>query len=228
MADFKHQLVLVGGKDDNTKGPSGQITVWDKQLEQWCNPYPPMKSPKVDPFAVGWNEYLIVAGIESGIEVLNSSKGGEPSWQNGGNPPVSILQSLVVHRGTLYIIGDGDRAFKTAISNVISFAESDSKSTLSWDSIVSTPFKESMLFSLSDSLFAVGGYSGDGGTSVKDILWLSEEENCWVKVVELPQACFNCCCTTLPSNKGLLVLGGQVHKTDSLLLKTVNVAFKSS
>ena len=98
------------------------------------NPYPPMKSPKVDPFAVGWNEYLIVAGRESGIEVLSTSKGGEPSWQNGGNLPVSILQSLVVNQETFYIIGDCNKVFKTAFLNVISFVESDSKPALSWDS----------------------------------------------------------------------------------------------
>ena len=62
IATLKDQLMLVGGRDNATNKVSNMITVWDSQSRGWVHPYPPMATAPDFACAVGYEDYLIVAG----------------------------------------------------------------------------------------------------------------------------------------------------------------------
>ena len=92
MTSFKGLLTLAGGVNysESPRSYDAQITVWDSDIKEWVNPYPPMPTARGSAVAVGYHKYLIVAGGESNndeVEVFDSSTeqwcSPEPLLQSG-------------------------------------------------------------------------------------------------------------------------------------------------
>ena len=60
MTSFKGQLTLAGCTNTSFGG-STKVTVWESSSNQWVQPYPPMPTSRVNPTAVSYHKYLIVA-----------------------------------------------------------------------------------------------------------------------------------------------------------------------
>ena len=95
MTSFKEQLTLAGC---TSYYRSTTVTVWESSSNQWVQPYPPMPTSSVNPTAVSYHKYLIVAGgfcTEDEVKVFDSSTGQwhspEPLLQEG-----KIVSSAVV------------------------------------------------------------------------------------------------------------------------------------
>ena len=87
LAIVNQQLVLVGGY--NRSGAQSTVLVWDND-SHWTTPYPNMPTARMLPAAIGYHQFLVVAGgrighigligggridqsILSTVEILNSS-----------------------------------------------------------------------------------------------------------------------------------------------------------
>ena len=63
LAALNKCLVLVGGKDNKTGKRTNILGVWDKKLQRWCHPYPPMLTAcSGAAVATLEDRWLIVAG----------------------------------------------------------------------------------------------------------------------------------------------------------------------
>lgn len=216
-------LMLVGGKAADTSKASQVVSNW---LCTECQPgdtYPPMLSPRIDPVAIGWGDYLIVAGgiVDSGtsqsVEVLDAKS---KQWKPAGPLPVSTVLSGTVIDDCLYILGDKDKIYKASIQ------ELTSSNAPKWTFAADAPFQHATLFSCNKYLLTAGGASQSNGHTVSDIMCFNETMMKWTKVGDLPQPCIECCCVYVPQCDRVFLMAGKETCSSSLLLKGVYRAFK--
>ena len=227
MGSFCGNLILAGGKDIQTNESSKLVSEWNHIDKKYCNPYPPMLFPRVDPLVVGWGDYLIViGGIVEGkqnVEIFSADK-DVFVWKDAGEIPVSTLLScVVIDDGMLYLLGDADKLFKISLPKLVS---SNPAPDSLWEFVMEMPFKESTILSYQNCLLGVGGYTGLQPAPVTDVMYLNRQDVKWIKVGDLPQACAGCCCTSVPNCESIVLMGGKKDKDDTLLLKDVYRCFK--
>lgn len=108
IAEFKGQLVLVGGKDIEgwRMKMTNRIAAYDDDESKWIHPFPPMSAARSQPIVFSHAHLLVVAGGRKGIldfhvEVFN----GEQWTQTTPLPaPCSPLSSHI-HNGRWYLLG---------------------------------------------------------------------------------------------------------------------------
>ncbi len=71
LAVLRGQLVLVGGWDAAARKNISRLLVWDARLSTWTRSLPPMPTARSEPAALGYNEYLLVAGGWDGWKTLD-------------------------------------------------------------------------------------------------------------------------------------------------------------
>ncbi len=216
LAIVNQQLVLVGGYSRD--GYQATILVWDSTSQRWTTPYPNMPTARISAAAVGYQQFLVVAGgiggsIRNGsrlttVELLNSST---KRWSSVSPLPIgcSWLTPAVVG-DTLYLLGGftgpsspNKQMFSISLPALVSHAVSTLPPT--WE-VTDTELTWSTAVSLHDSLLAVGGEDDQGRYSSAISLYNPQTRQ-WTKVGDVPAALSSCSCTVLPSGE-LIVLGG--------------------
>ena len=110
IAEFKGQLVLVGGKEAEGRGMkmTNRIAAYDDRKKEWLQPYPPMSAARSQPFVFSHAHLLAVAGGRKGIldfhvEILN---GHSRQWSQATPLPAPCSPSTsLVHNGRWYLLG---------------------------------------------------------------------------------------------------------------------------
>ena len=205
MTSFNDQLVLAGGRGDDTR-----ITVWDSGHSKWVHPYPPMPTGRSASAAVGYQNYLIVAcGYEymDVVEVLDCSSG---RWYNAQSVPVGghVMSSVVV--GDCWYLSSFGRwkdnmehIFWVHLPTLISSATSAHTSTASiWHELPTPPVERPTILALQGHLLLVGGWNYD-----QEIHRFEPETRQWRECGQLPVRMYAPCCAVLPSGD-LMVAGG--------------------
>ena len=218
IATVKDQLsVLVGGRDNSTREVSNKITVWDSQSRGWVHPYPPMATARDLACAVGYEDYLIVAGgynSENGrIPDVNILDTTSRKWVTAESLPSLDYYSSVLIEDTLYLVGYTNRdVLRAHVPTLISHASSaiPISSQSVWESLPNALFYYSSPVAVDNMLLTVGGstrcnYSNPDPTT--SIQLYNPTNNEWTKVGDLPEAVLSCHCTVLSGE--LLVLGGR-------------------
>lgn len=213
MALVNDQLVLVGGIDRSYK-TSNKIVVWNSQSRQWVQPYPPMAISRKHSAAVGYREYLIVAGGNNSgrtkvpdVNILDTTSS---TWLTVESLPTTDYYNPVLVEDVLYLLGSETRSFLRAnIPTLISatLAIPTSASPSAWESLPPIPFYMSSPVAIDNLLMTVGGRTSDIVSNLKPTTSIQLYNNEWTKVGELPEALFSCLCTV--TSRELLVLGGQ-------------------
>ena len=93
---------------------SDKITVWDGLSRQWVHPYPDMTTAWTTPAAVGYGEYLIVAGgqnSKSSIPDVNILDTTSNKWFTGESLPYVDGYNSALIDDHLYVIGRITRTF---------------------------------------------------------------------------------------------------------------------
>ena len=219
IATLKDQLVLVGGRDNATHIVSNKITVWDSKSRGWVHPYPAMATARTFPVAVGYEDYLIVAGGYNSerkrIPDVNILDTTSRKWVTAESLPSPDYYSSVFIEDTLYVVGDTTRVVLRAhVPTLISHASS-AIPTLSqsvWESLPNAPFYYSFPVAIDNMLLTVGGstnnnYSNPDPTT--SIQLYNPTNNEWTKVGDLPESVLSCYCTVLVLSGELLILGGR-------------------
>ena len=135
MAVISNQLVLVGGYQHGQR--SKVVGVWSAERREWTHPYPDMATARCCCSAVGYNEWLVVAGgcgdggrLLSSVEVLNTDS---KQWYAGPPTPTgwACMRTAVVgdvcyfmggHTGEPGTFGDTatDKVFSVSLSALTS------------------------------------------------------------------------------------------------------------
>ena len=217
IATLKDQLVLVGGWDKSTYEKSNKIVVWDNQSQKWVYHYTPMTTARDNPAAVGYREYLIVAGGTNSerntildVYILDTTS---RKWVTAESLPSTSYYRSVLIEDTLYLVGDDTRVVlrahvPTLISQATSATPTSSQSV--WESLPNTPFYRSSPVAIDNVLVTVGGNTSGSPfdpNHTTSIQLYNTTNKKWTRVGDLPEALDNCACTVLSGE--LLVLGGQ-------------------
>ena len=223
MAAVEDQLIIAGGMDPDTKGPSNQVSVLDGDKKTWTQPFPAMPTARRWPSAIGYKRWLVVAGGKltlhskehvNVVEVLDTSS---KQWYKALPLPCPTFRpSLAIIQNTLYIawidyveqkIGAHQIVIPTLISNAISSAQAtDNKSSpTEWQALPDPLTHLPALVSFHGHLLAVGDSYTPSSTIAVYLPHLQQ----WKKAVaELPTPRAGCDCCFLPATKGLMVIGG--------------------
>ena len=233
MTAVNNQLVLAGGQDSDDK-VSSQIRVWDGR--SWTTPYPPMPTARYTPAAVGYQQFLVVAGGADSrnddctvVEILDTVT---KQWHTATPLPVGCKQlTSAVVDDTLYLLGGfsggpNKRVFGISLPTLISHATTKWKLLSrppTWEMLPDAPLNLSTAVSVNNSLLAVGG-KDDSNKRCSAIHLYNSQTKAWLKVGDLPDTRSMCTCTALPSGE-LLVLGGiddKSKKSNKVYVATVN------
>ena len=241
------EIALVSGKERRTNQYTCTIHVWDGEIQQWTEPYPPLPAAREFPGCACYQHYLIIAGgviatqlhSSKSVDVLDTKSG---QWYKA--PPMpqdgKYIQSVVVGQ-TLYLfyrfqgaLTSSKGIVRVSLPTLVTHAIQDKNQNPSiWEKLPDVPHYHSTLFLIGNMLLAAGGSSGGTaktlltgrGKGIADIHLFNPHTNMWVKVVELPGARFSPACIMLPSGELLVAGGGYVAKiSSSVYLSTVYTA----
>ena len=216
-------LVLVGGYDLATDSYSNSLVQWDHRGRFWRPIFHPMPTARSDAAAVGYKDYLLVAGGSNGVEslttveVLNTRT---VQWSTVTPLPVPVeglIQSVPIidparpEADTWYIMGWESGLSQPALTFSLSLDQlaaqmSGGGEEAGWAMLPSPPLACCGAVSFSGGLLAVGG-KDKNGLRKKDIYLYLPGTHEWLQVAELPVAKHSCCC--FPSSpKEFMIIGG--------------------
>ena len=240
------KLALVSGIKGGIDKYSRTIYVWDGEIQQWTEPYPPLPAAQQWPGCACYQHYLIVAGgmmetkVNSckSVDVLDTKSG---QWYKAPLMPYTgrEIRSVVVGQ-TLYLlnrfqgIATASKAIvRVSLPTLITHAiQGKNQDSSIWEKLPDVPHYDSTLFSIGRMLLVAGGSSGGtaktlfkGSKGVADIHLFNPHINVWMKIAELPEARFSPACIMLPSGE-LLVAGGgcEAKLTGATFLSSVYTA----
>ncbi len=230
MAIVNQQLVLVGGASRGVLGFIGgstwsTILAWEPASQAWTTPYPNMPTSRHSSAAVGYQQFLVVAGgyqmlsFLSAVEILNTAT---KQWHTAAKLPMacSTLTPAVVG-DTLYLLGGcvgvtspNEKMLSISLSALISDDTSQPARPHSDWEVTGSRLTWSTAVSLHGSLLAVGGKDVGTGCKSSAIHLYNPKTKGWTKIGDLPTALSQCSCAVLSSGE-LAVLGGSDEQDSS-------------
>lgn len=220
MAVVKNRLLLVGGYDPVKDKYSSRVSEWKDGRWISLNDYP-LPTPRSDVVAVGFKNWLVVAGGFNGrpldrVDILDLECLGE--WHSLAPlpEPAYALQSCTFKNSSRanstmlwYLISTSrgcglDRhrpVFAVSLNHLI-----DGRGK--WAVLPDPPLNNSGAVTVKGHLLAIGGH--DQHATKKDLHMYFHGTNEWLKVGELQHARHSCTCVTLSdSNSKFVVVGGK-------------------
>ena len=166
MTSLKEQLVLAGGIKTKQKQPllhghiaphsdiaprSAKITAWDTSSnERYSSSYTPMPTAQGNAKAMSYKHYLLVAGCQGEVEVLDTTTG---RWHSPEPLPIQSWRSSAVVGDNLYIY-TGQSVFMVHIPTLVTTANNTIASI--WQQLPGPPVTGSSLLALYGDLLVVG------------------------------------------------------------------------
>ena len=209
LTTYHSKLVLVGGRDPNTKEATNQLWVLDEQ-NRWTQPLPPMTKKLYKASAVSVGDHLIVAGGQGGSDVCPLD---EVEMYNGHQwkkveslPRECTWMKSTLHERNWYLAGgsgQGSEVYQTSLESLIVTSEGAGQTSV-WKKLPDAPLELSATVMFRDQLITIGG----GKPLSSAIHAYSPSTNSWVHVGDLPDDCHSTCAVVLPTGE-LLVVGGE-------------------
>ena len=209
LATYHSKLVLVGGRNLNTKEATNQLWVLDEQ-NRWTQPLPPMTTKRYKASAVSLGNHLIVAGGQGGshacpLDEVEMYDGHQ--WKKVESlPRACTWMKSTLHEGKWYLAGgkrQGNEVYQTSLESLIATSEGAGQTSV-WKKLPDAPLELSATVMFRDQLITIGG----GKPLSSAIHAYSPSTNSWVHVGDLPDDCHSTCAVVLPTGK-LLVVGGE-------------------
>ena len=208
MADFNHQLTLVGGWLPGKT--SDAVAVYSVSQRKWQQPYPPMQAPRALPAVATYHQHLVVSGGSdatwtdlASVEILDIST-HRSQWLNITPLPMScrLMSSAIIH-DSLYLLGGslGKQVLRMPLQVITQTGVQPAQ----WHILSNAPLEDSAAVTVHGSLLTVGGSHDEQLSSAIHVY--HHEKNMWSKVGDLPTEREDCACCLL-SNGEILVAGG--------------------
>lgn len=223
MAEFKGQLVLVGGKDIEGRGMkmTNRIAAYNDEESKWEHPFPSMSAARSQPVVFSHTHLLVVAGGRKGVldyhvEVFNGTH-----WTQAAPLPVPCSPiSSHLHNGRWYLLGGVSYstihhlALDDYLAALLAAQGHTDTAGTSWEKLVSPPFIASRVVSIGRHVTVFssphdgpGTTGGSQGTSVQ-VHQLPGEDG-WIHAGKLPSVCGTACHIRLHRGE-LYLFGGDV------------------
>ena len=209
LATYHSKLVLVGGRNLNTKEATNQLWVLDEQ-NRWTQPLPPMTTKRYKASAVSLGNHLIVAGGQGGshacpLDEVEMYDGHQ--WKKVESLPRECTwMKSTLHERNWYLAGgsgQGSEVYQTSLESLIVTSEGAGQTSV-WKKLPDAPLELSATVMFRDQLITIGG----GKPLSSAIHAYSPSTNSWVHVGDLPDDCHSTCAVVLPTGE-LLVVGGE-------------------
>ncbi len=215
LATYHSQLVLVGGKEDQTDHRHIKVTnkLWvsGDGGRNWRCSLPPMPTKRCSTLAVnsrGSPECLIVAGGTEGngiasrqVEVFR-----EGYWSTAQSlPKFHTVTKSTIHQGHLYLT---DRILGNALwcklSSLLTSVPGATKEEI-WREC-EIPFNNSCLASFGGHLLVIHSYEQPTPSGILEMNMIHAYYQSWVRVQELPFSASVLASESLPSSRELLMV----------------------
>ncbi len=230
VAVYGNALVAVGGWDNATNNATDQVLLWDATSSSWTKSQP-MLTSRSESSAVGYNQFLAVAGGWNGSTVINVVEvfdGDCQAWVRAPHLPVPAkMCKTAFHDGYWYLIG-GDSysthvsvnraSMDEMIASVKAMRQRRQQRTAVWSTLTDLPVKSSPLAIWGCTLVALGGTSKEPSNTVirsSKIHAYCPHTNSWHHIGDMPTKGSAHCAVTLPTGE-LLIVGGRTDITNSV------------
>ena len=233
LAEVNKSLTLVGGWDCSKRATTGQLTVWDREQQQWGAPFPTMPTPRQDATATTHQLLLLVAGGMRfkkpiyDVELLDCATFQWSTIQPLPMPSVGMTSCVV--KNTWYLLGGTNftnpmqQGECGPLKAVFSLSLEETIASNSWNVLTDTDLFCSTAVALGDYLMSVGGTDSPGTQAHSSALFLfSPALEKWLFIGNLPTARSLTTCAMLSKGR-LAVLGGQKKGTKNS--KTVEIMY---
>ena len=215
-------LVLVGGYDITTDTYSRSLVQWDAKGRYWRRIFRPMPTARSDAAAIGYKDYLVVAGGSNGEENLTTVEVLDTrvvQWSTVASLPAPIegliqsapqIDAARPELDTWFLMGWETGLRQPALTFSLSLHQLTQQlgggEPAGWAMLPPPPLACCGAVTFRGCLLAVGGKDRHGGRK-KDIHLYLPGTCEWLRVSELPVAKHNCCCFAL-SPEEFMVIGG--------------------
>ena len=211
LATYHSQLVLVGGQDPTTDKATSKV--WLLEDRSWV-PHPTVPNMPVITSrsgAVGFDDYLIVAGSEQDKGSTAMSVFDGQNWLSAQSLPEDLFGVYSAVNGDDWYLSRRQVVYRTSLKSLVASAVSPAAAAAAqsavWERLPDTPHEDSGITWFADHLLAVGGKSSKRKPR-RTVYAFNPQANVWTHVSDLlGDACYDNCCAVLPTGE-LLVVGG--------------------
>lgn len=195
MTCFKGHLTIIGGEDQKNKVTNKVLKLDHNGMLTNYTPVQPFKTPRSHATAVGYRDYLIIAGgtgekkksgegkrLASTEIYISSAK----QWYNSDNIPKALFNLRpVIVENELYLLGGCDQ---NGASQKVFVASLDMLSghRLKWQEFQNTPLHNSSPVFICTFLITLGGSDKAGVHVAEDIVFLNTTSGCWEAMGNIP------------------------------------------
>ena len=220
LAKVKDQAMLVGGYHEDTDEYSGKIAVWNHNRKYWMRAYTPMPTPRGEASAVGFKQWLVVAGgfnktgLLTVVEVLDTSP-DEHQWSTAEPlpQPTNRMQQMASPSPSAgdencfwYLVGGGRNltgkkaAFAVSLNQLVESCEGGGEGGgRVWEELPDPPFSCCGAALVHGYLLAIGGKDQRNQPRDEIHMFLPGTRE-WLQVARLPTARHSCSCAWFADN----------------------------
>ena len=218
LAVVNKSLTIVGGLDLTKKAATNQLTVWNKELQQWGSAFPAMPTARQDAMVVTHNLWLLVAGGVNlkkplyNVELFDSATFQWHTIRPLPKPSVGMTGCVV--KGMWYLLGGTNFVEATKGETgpkeyLFSLTLDENVATNTWKVLNETPHYCSTAVPFGEHLMALGGSDSLSAVSSSTSMFLySPSLERWLFVGSTPTARSQATCIVLSKSR-LIVLGGR-------------------
>lgn len=221
LAEVNKSLTLVGGMDVSKKSATNSLMVWDRGMQRWMKPFPPMLTPRQDATATTHHLWLLVAGglnLKKPVQIVELFDSATFQWQSiHPLPKPSVGMTSCIIKNTWYLLGgtnfsEGSRSECGPRQCVFSLSLEGTFAVNKWSVLPDTPLYFSTAVAFGNFLMAVGGSESVTSRTQNPALHLfSPALEQWQYVGDMPTPRSRAACVVLSQGR-LLILGGQENK----------------
>ena len=221
LASYRDELVVIGGETPKrmplqSAEYHNSLRIWDKNT--WKESYPAMKTPRMQPSAVGYGDHLIVAGGKNKdpLDSVEVFSGRNNQWYSAFTTmPAKIYSATsTVFEESWYIMGGSGQkkaVYQVRLDSLISEATGSGPNTM-WQSLPDTEFESAAITVFGNCILAIGGIRS---RTVANFLGITDAvrgyfpgRKMWLPIEKpLPFKFYTMAAVIGPSNE-LIVIGG--------------------
>ncbi len=209
VTTLKDRLLVVGGEETSSGKTTDAILELDETNRKWIPINPALPIPLYLPSAIGYENYLVVAGGHTStknarVPHVNTLNMSCYKWTASEPLPSTDCCKMAIIENTVYLIGQETRTvmcahLPTLTSGIVTSGV--------WQMLPNVPFYYSSPIVVANTLLTVGGRDSNdwGGDAMTKIHRYDTTSKRWIPVGDLPEPMYYCCCTVIGNE--LFILG---------------------
>jgi hypothetical protein len=220
LAIVRGLLTAIGGNEGHTT-VGKLVSIVSKRNKEWVEHFPPMPAKRSHTAAVTITHHLIVAGGESGSNLLDTVEVMDIQtlvWSIAASLPHPYVQaSSTICGDRLYMLGGMDKdgtdyhyqsVFTCSVTKLLQSCSGTSSDPV-WHRIADVPVYRSTCAAVNGELLAVGGEDEENGTT-SAVYKYNPTTDSWNVISNMRTYRCDCLVAVLPT-KEMMVVAGEIH-----------------